>query len=100
MARKGQIENNKKRKDLIAKFLPRRNELKAICKNRSLSLDERLQAQALLSKMSRNSSPVRYRNRCALTGRSRGYIRLFGLSRNVVRERASMGELPGVLKAN
>jgi len=86
MARKAMIQKELKRAKLVAKFAKRRAELKA-------------QGDfAGLAQLPRNSSATRQRNRCSLTGRSRGYIRRFGLSRIEFRERALGGELPGVKK--
>jgi small subunit ribosomal protein S14 len=69
-------------------------------KDRSLPMEDRLMAVRKLSEMPRNSAKVRIRNRCALTGRSRGVYRKFGLSRIKLRELASAGQLPGVVKSS
>ena len=75
-------------------------QLKAIAKDVSLSLEDRMKAQALLQRIPRNASPVRIRKRCALTGRARGYIGIFHLSRIKFRELALQGVLPGVKKTS
>ncbi len=100
MAKKSAVEKNKRRMKLVAKFAAKRAELKAIVKDRARDPAERFEAMLKLAKLPRNSSPVRVRNRCLLTGRPRGYYRRFGLSRIALRELASEGKLPGVVKAS
>ena len=100
MAKKSSIENNKKRRKLVEAKKQTRMALKKIIMNKQLSTEERMRATYKLSEMPRNSSRVRIRNRCALTGRPRGYYRKFGLSRIALRELASAGMLPGVIKAS
>jgi small subunit ribosomal protein S14 len=100
MAKKSSIEKNNRRKNLVLKYKNKRAELKAIVKNLNVSLQERLEAQAKLSELPRNSSPVRVRNRCELTGRSRGYMGMFKLSRIMFRKLALDGLLPGVKKTS
>jgi small subunit ribosomal protein S14 len=100
MAKTSSIEKNKKRIRLVALHDKKRLELKERVKNRSLSMEERLAAQAEFRKIPRNASPVRIRNRCALTGRPRGYMGLFNLSRIKFRELALLGFLPGVKKTS
>ncbi len=100
MAKKSSIENDKKRRRLVQRRKATRDRLKSIFMNKSLPEDERRQAMFKLAEMPRNSSSVRIRNRCALTGRSRGYYRKFGLSRITLRDLASKGMLPGVTKAS
>jgi small subunit ribosomal protein S14 len=100
MAKKSSVEKNNRRKLLVAKYAQKRAELKAIVKRASSSMEERLEAQDQLSALPRNSSPVRVRNRCALTGRPRGYMGLFKLSRIMFRELALQGVLPGVKKTS
>jgi len=100
MAKKSSIEKNKKRIRLVASYNTKRLELKAIVKNASLSMEERMAAQEGLQRIPRNASPVRVRNRCALTGRPRGYLGLFKLSRIKFRELALDGVLPGVKKTS
>lgn len=100
MAKTSVIERNKKRDRLIAQYKERREALKQQVVNTKLSLDERMAAQALLTKLPANSSAVRYKKRCSQTGRARGYMGFFGVSRIVLRELAHAGILPGVKKAS
>jgi len=100
MAKKCMIERDKRRRELVAKYAKRRAELRAAVKNPRLSPEEREAAIVQLQKLPRDSSPVRVRNRCRLTGRPRGYYRKFGLSRNMLREVVMRGEAPGVIKAS
>jgi small subunit ribosomal protein S14 len=100
MAKKSSINRNLKRKNLIEKYAPLRAELKAIMANPETSDEAFYAAQTKLAKLPRNSSPIRYRNRCSLTGRPRAYIRKFGISRITFRELALQGKLPGVTKAS
>ncbi len=99
MAKKSLIEREKKRDLLIAKYAPKRAELKEAFRT-ATSLTEKIQIHRQLQQLPRNSSPNRHRNRCLVTGRSRGYYRDFGLSRNVLREWAHDGLLPGVVKSS
>ena len=100
MPKTSAIERNKKRIKLSAKFAAKRAELKAILVNPGTTDDEFFAAQKKLQKLPKNSSPVRIRNRCALTGRPRGVYRKFGLGRNKLRDLALKGEVPGVIKAS
>lgn len=100
MSKKSIVERNKKRERMFKQLQAKRAELKKAVSNTDLPLDERLAAQAILTKLPRNSSPVRLRNRCSQTGRPRGYLGFFGVSRIVFRELASSGLLPGVKKAS
>ncbi|MBI2352685.1 30S ribosomal protein S14 [Candidatus Dependentiae bacterium] len=100
MSKKSVVERNKKRERLSKQFEAKRLELKKQVSNTKLSLDERMLAQKTLTKLPRNSSSVRIRNRCSQTGRPRGFLRFFGVSRIVFRELASSGILPGVKKAS
>lgn len=100
MAKKSSIEKNARRRRLSAKFAPKRKALRAAIRNQSLPPEERFAAQLKLSKLPRNSSPVRIRNRCGLTGRPRAYYRKFNLSRIALRELASNGQLPGAVKSS
>lgn len=100
MAKVSAIDKNKKRKVKAAAALAKRTALKDIISNKTISLEERFAAVQKLSELPRNSSMVRVRNRCTLTGRPRGNYRFFGLSRNMLRELASSGKLPGVIKAS
>lgn len=89
-----------KRARLVEKYAKKRAELKAIINDAKLSDEERMQARLRLQSLPRNSSPVRQRNRCALTGRPRGVFRKFGLCRNKLRDIAMRGEVPGMIKAS
>jgi len=100
MSKKSLIRRNEKRKKIISNSVAKRSSLKKVANNTLLKFEERLSAQIELSKMSKNSSPVRFRNRCAITGRPRGNLSKFGLSRNVVRELASWGHIPGLVKSS
>ncbi len=90
----------KKRERLVKLKAAKRKELKAIVLDLNKSQEEKLEAQKALNKLPRNSSPVRLRNRCQLTGRSRGFLRKFKLSRLSFREMARMGMIPGVVKSS
>lgn len=100
MATKGQIEKNETRKKLTARYKARRMALKKIAGDKNMSAEERFQARMKLNQMPRNGAAVRVRNRCAMTGRARGNYRKFGISRLMLRELASKGEIPGVVKAS
>ncbi|HSO06274.1 MAG TPA: 30S ribosomal protein S14 [Pelomicrobium sp.] len=100
MAKKSVINREKKRRATVARFAAKRAELLAIIDNFQASEEERHQARMRLQKLPRNASPVRLRNRCAITGRPRGTFRKFGLARNKLREIAMRGEIPGVVKAS
>lgn len=94
------IQRELKRQKLNAKYAKKRLQLKAIVRDVSSSDDEREVAQARLNALPRDSSKTRQRNRCAITGRSRGVYRKFGLARNKLREAAMRGEIPGLTKAS
>lgn len=100
MAKISLINREQKRRDTVKKFAAKRAELLAIITNVKLTQEERDAARAKLQALPRNASPVRLRNRCALTGRPRGTFRKFGLGRIKVREFAMRGEIPGVVKAS
>lgn len=100
MARKALVEKSKKREKLVRQNWSKRQDLKKRCNDMTLAQEDRDAARLALSKMSPNTSPVRIRNRCALTGRPRGYLRKFKLSRLTFREMASFGLIPGVFKAS
>lgn len=89
-----------KRAKMVAKYAAKRAELAAIIGNVKLSDDERMAARLKLQLLPRDSSPVRQRNRCALTGRPRGVFKKFGLCRNKLRDIAMRGEVPGMSKAS
>jgi small subunit ribosomal protein S14 len=100
MAKTSLINRNEKRRKAVKKYAGRRAELTAIANNPKLAQEERYEARLKLQKLPRDSSPVRVRNRCAMTGRPRGTYRKFGLARNKLREIAMRGEIPGVVKAS
>jgi small subunit ribosomal protein S14 len=100
MPKTSAIERNKKRINLTAKFQAKRAELKAIITNPTTGDEEFFAAQKKLQKLPRNSSKVRIRNRCSLSGRPRAYIGRFGLSRIQFRELALAGKIPGVTKSS
>jgi small subunit ribosomal protein S14 len=100
MAKLSTVLREQKRRKLVAKFKVKRAELLATINNTRASDEDRVAARAKLQQLPRNASPVRLRNRCALTGRPRGYFRKFGLGRNKLREIAMRGEIPGLVKAS
>lgn len=100
MAKISSILRNDKRKALVAKYAEQRNVLKAVIKSPAESEAEKRQAQAVLQGLPRNSSPVRVRNRCKISGRVRGYLRRFEMSRIDFRLLALRGEIPGVRKSS
>lgn len=100
MAKTSAIERNKKRQRLVKKLAPMRARLKAAAKDESLPPEDRFAARLRLAQLPRNSSPVRVRNRCALSGRPRGTYRKFKLSRMALRQMASTGQIPGMVKAS
>jgi small subunit ribosomal protein S14 len=100
MAKTALINREQKRRQAVKKFAAKRAELFAIINNSKASDEERAAAREKLQKLPRNSSPVRLRNRCALTGRPRGVYSKFGLARNKLRDIAMRGEIPGVTKAS
>ena len=99
MAKQSMIQREKKRERLIAKHLIKRESLKKELKNVT-SFQERLALYKKFESIPRNSSPVRQRNRCWVTGRSRGFYRDFGLSRHVLREMGNDGLIPGLKKSS
>jgi small subunit ribosomal protein S14 len=100
MAKKSSVEKNARRARLAKSTARRRARLKSIILDRAAPPDERFAAQLKLAEMPRNGSPTRLRNRCSLTGRPRGYYRKFKLSRIAVRELASSGQIPGMVKSS
>jgi small subunit ribosomal protein S14 len=100
MAKTSAIEKNQHRRRMVDKYAKQRAELRAIVQDRTRAPEERFEATLLLAELPRNSSRVRVRNRCALTGRPRGYHRKFGMSRIAVRELGSAGQIPGLVKAS
>ena len=100
MAKASSIARQARRKRLVDLAWEKRQQLKKMVRNEALPMEERLEAQRKLNKMPRDTSPVRLRNRCKITGRSRGYLRKFGLSRLCFREYANLGMIPGIVKAS
>ena len=100
MAKTSAIEKNQHRRQMVERYATQRAELRAIVRDRTRAPEERFEATLLLAELPRNSSRVRVRNRCALTGRPRGYHRKFGMSRIAVRELGSAGQIPGLVKAS
>jgi len=100
MAKNSAMINNRKKAKQIERHANQRAKLKAIIKNPDLPLDERMQAQFKLAELPRNSSPTRYRNRCEVTGRPRGYYRKFRVCRNMLREMGNFGQVPGLTKSS
>jgi small subunit ribosomal protein S14 len=100
MAKLAVINREGKRRKAVAKFSARRKALFEVINDSRATDEDRIEARAKLQKLPRDASPVRLRNRCALTGRARGYYRKFGLGRNKLREIALRGEVPGLTKAS
>jgi small subunit ribosomal protein S14 len=100
MAKKSMLAREVKRQYIMKKFVERRAAIKQRVIDPSLTLEERMQVVMELQKLPRDSSKIRQRNRCGLTGRPRGYYRRFGLGRNKLREIIMQGEAPGVTKAS
>ena len=100
MAKTSSVNKNKRRAQMAKRMAPKRARLKAIADDRSLPPEERFAARLKLAELPRNSSPTRIRNRCELTGRPRGYYRKFRLSRIALRELASSGQIPGMVKSS
>ena len=100
MAKKSTIEKNRRRQRMAKRDASKRADLRAIVRDRERPAEERFAAQLKLAKLPRNGSQVRVRNRCGLTGRPRGTYRKFGLSRIALRELASAGQVPGMVKSS
>jgi small subunit ribosomal protein S14 len=100
MAKISAIEKNKRRARMIKKYAARRAKLKAMAEDNLLPAEERFAARLKLAKLPRNSSPVRLRLRCDLTGRPRGVYRKFRLSRIALRDLALSGKIPGMVKSS
>lgn len=100
MAKLSAIEKNKSRRKLVARYAERRAELKRIARDPDLTLEERFQARLKLAELPRNSSAVRVRNRCEVTGRPRGFYRKLKVSRIALRELGSVGLIPGLVKSS
>ena len=100
MAKQSSIQKNLKRKNIVKKFNNKRQSLKKKIMKKDLTIEERFKMQSKLNELPRDSSKIRVRNRCKLTGRTRGVYRKFGLSRIKIRELSMSGELPGVAKSS
>jgi small subunit ribosomal protein S14 len=100
MAKKSQVARQKKRERMVKNNWDKRKALKEVILDMSKNIEDRLAAVDSLNKMPKNSSPIRLRNRCQFTGRSRGFLRKFKLSRLCFREMANQGLIPGVFKAS
>lgn len=100
MAKVSSIQKNKNREALVNRDAEKRAELKALIKNKETSPEDRFKATLKLAQLPRNGAKIRLRNRCALTGRPRGYYRKLNLSRIALRELASNGHIPGMAKSS
>ena len=100
MAKQSSIQKNLNRRNIVKKFNEKRNSLKNQIMKKDLSIEERFKIQSKLNELPRDSSKIRVRNRCKLTGRTRGVYRKFGLSRIKIRELSMSGALPGVVKSS
>ena len=100
MAKISKVVKNNKRKKMTAQYAERRAALKKIINNPSSTVEEVDAAQMKLQKIPRDASPIRVRNRCSQTGRPRGFLRKFGMSRVALRELALQGQIPGVTKSS
>jgi small subunit ribosomal protein S14 len=100
MAKKSMVARERKRLKTVQRYAAKRAALKEIIANQSSSDDERRESMERLQTLPRNSSPVRLRNRCAITGRPNGFYRKFGLGRNKLREETMSGNIPGLRKAS
>jgi len=100
MAKTNMVERDKRRTRVVKKYAVKRATLKEAIRSPKTSPEDRMAAQAQLQALPRDASPSRQRNRCAITGRSRGVYRKFGLARVKIREVANRGEIPGLTKAS
>ncbi|MCE0733916.1 30S ribosomal protein S14 [Halomonas sp. SSL-5] len=100
MAKKSMVERELKRTKLVEKYAAKRSQLKAIIQDVNASDEERFEATLKLQQLPRDSSPVRQRNRCRITGRPHGFYNKFGLGRNKLREAAMRGDVPGLKKSS
>ena len=100
MTRKALVERELKRMKTVERFADKRRILKNILADSNTTPEEKREARVKLQKLPRNASPVRLRNRCAITGRPKGFYRKFGLGRNKLREQAMEGNIPGLHKAS
>ncbi len=100
MAKNSMVQRELKRTKLVARFAEKRKSLKSTIKSSTSSFEEKMAAVDSLQKLPRDSSEVRQRNRCRITGRPHGVYRKFGLCRNKIREAAMRGDIPGLVKAS
>lgn len=100
MAKKSAVEKNQNRAKLVKKYASKRAKLKAAIQNKELPMEERFAAQLKLAQLPRNSAKTRLVNRCEVSGRPRGFYRRFRISRIALRDLASQGQLPGVVKSS
>ena len=100
MAKVSMVEREKKRAKLVAKYAAKRAELKEVIADQERPMEERFKATLTLAKLPRNSSATRMRNRCQVSGRPRAYYRKLKMSRIALRDLASMGQIPGVVKSS
>ena len=100
MAKKSQVENNNRRREMAKQFAERRKQLKAVAQDKNVGMEERFAAVLKLAEMPRNSSATRIRNRCEMTGRPRAYYRKLKMSRIALRELGSKGMVPGLVKSS
>jgi len=100
MAKKSAVNRNQRVKALVKQYAAKREALKATANNEALPLEERFEARLKLAELPRNSSPTRFRNRCEVTGRPRAYYRKLKLSRFMLRELGSQGQIPGLVKSS
>jgi len=100
MAKKSMLARETKRLKMVQRFAHKRAELKKAISDQSVSEEERRAAMSRLQRLPRDSSPVRLRNRCAISGRPKGFYRKFGLGRNMLREQTMQGNIPGLRKGS
>ena len=100
MAKKSMIERQKKRQQMVAKYASKRAALNTVINDQSKPMEERFKATLKLAELPRNSSATRLKNRCELTGRPRAYYRKLKLSRIMLRELGSFGQIPGLVKSS
>lgn len=100
MAKTSQVERDKRRRKLVAKYAEKRAELRRILRDPEVSIDDKMKAQEGFAKLPRNSCPTRITRRCELTGRARGVYRKYNISRIKMRELGHKGQLPGIRKSS
>ena len=100
MAKKSMVEREKKRQRLVQKYAAKRAALKDVANDQNVSMEDRCKANLKLAQLPRNSSTVRLHNRCELTGRPKAYYRKLKLSRIMLRELSSFGQVPGMVKSS